>query len=172
MTTEIMPETDLVNGNYQGLVARFSVSETKEYILGIRGKIKHNPSYLSIDNIRITESQPHTVTCVSQGIGTIDFSADPTSAHAVDTVTLTTILSDGYVLSRYITTPAVKWIDNNRFVMPDEDVTIRLETAHIDNVPFFDGFEENNQQGRPVAGWLQQSINGDSVWTANSTLTD
>ena len=100
------------------------------------------------------------------------FSADLTTAYAVDTVTLSAIISDGYVLSRYITTPAVKWIDDNRFVMPDEDVTIRMETAPFYTVPFFDGFEENNQQGRPVVGWLQQSISGDSVWTANSTLTN
>lgn len=126
MTTEIMPETGLVNGNYQGLVARFSVSETQEYILGIRGKINNNPFYISIDNIRITECLPHTVTCVSPEIGM--FSADLTTAYAVDTVTLSAIISDGYVLSRYITTPAVKWIDDNRFVMPDEDVTIRMET--------------------------------------------
>ncbi len=170
MTTEIMPETGLVNGNYQGLVARFSVSETQEYILGIRGKINSSPFYISIDNIRITERLPHTVTCVSPEAGM--FSADLTTAYAVDTVTLSAIISDGYVLSRYITTPAVKWIDDNRFVMPDEDVTIRMETAPFYTVPFFDGFEENNQQGRPVAGWLQQSISGDSVWTANSTLTN
>ena len=99
-------------------------------------------------------------------------SADPTTAYAVDTVTLSAIISDGYVLWRYITTPAVKWIDDNRFVMPDEDVTIRMETAPFYTVPFFEGFEENNRQGRPVAGWLQQSISGDSVWTANSTLTN
>lgn len=170
MTTEIIPETGLVNGNYQGLVARFSVSETQEYILGIRGKINNNPFYISIDNIRITERQPHIVTCVSPEAGM--FSADLTTAYAVDTVTLSAIISDGYVLSRYITTPAVKWIDDNRFVMPDEDVTIRMETAPFYTVPFFEGFEENNQQGRPVAGWLQQSISGDSVWTANSTLTN
>ena len=172
MTTEIIPETGLVNGNYQELVARFSVSETQEYVLGIRGKINNNPYYISIDNIRITERLPHTVTLVSSGIGTSDFYADPTTAYAVDTVTLSAILSDGYVLSRYITTPAVKWLDENRFVMPDEDVTIRMETAPLYTVPFFDGFEENNQQGRPVADWLQQSISGDSIWTANSTLTD
>ena len=170
MTTEIMPETGLVNGNYQGLVARFSVSETQEYILGIRGKINNSPFYISIDDIRITERQPHIVTCVSPEAGM--FSADLTTAYAVDTVTLSAIISDGYVLSRYITTPAVKWIDDNRFVMPDEDVTIRMETAPFYTVPFFDGFEENNQQGRPVVGWLQQSISGDSVWTANSTLTN
>lgn len=170
MTTEIMPQTGLVNGNYQGLVARFSVSETQEYILGIRGKINNKPYYISIDNIRITERLPHTVTCVSPEIGT--FSADPTTAYAVDTVTLSATIPDGYILSQYITTPSVKWIDDHRFVMPDEDVTIRMETAPFYTVPFFEGFEENNQQGRPVADWLQQSISGDSVWTANSTLTN
>ncbi len=170
MTTEIIPQTGAVNGNYQGLVARFSVSETQEYILGIRGKINNKPYYISIDNIRITERLPHTVTCVSPEIGT--FSADPTTACAVDTVTLSATIPDGYILSQYITTPSVKWIDDHRFVMPDEDVTIRMETAPFYTVPFFEGFEENNQQGRPVADWLQQSISGDSVWTANSTLTN
>lgn len=160
----------MVDGKYQQLVAGFSVSATKDYVLGIRGEIGFSPMYLSIDDIRITEMIPHAVTCVSSEIGT--FSADRTSAYAVDTVTLSAVIPQGYILSQYITTPAVKWIDRNRFVMPDEEVVIRMETGRLYSVPFFDGFEENNGQGCPVAGWLQQSLSGDSVWTANSTMTD
>ena len=170
MTTNIMPQTGVVSGNYQQLTAAFSVLETKDYVLGIRGEIGFSPMYLSIDDIRITEILPHAVTCGSSEIGT--FSADRTSAYAVDTVTLSAVIPQGYTLSRYIATPDVKWIDRNRFVMPDEEVVIRMETGRLYSVPFFDGFEENNGQGRPVAGWLQQSVSGDSVWTANSTMTD
>ena len=170
MTTNIMPQTGVVSGNYQQLTAAFSVPETKDYVLGIRGEIAFSPMYLSIDDISITEILPHAVTCVSSEIGT--FSADRTSAYAVDTVTLSAVIPQGYTLSRYIATPDVKWIDRNRFVMPDEEVVIRMETGRLYSVPFFDGFEENNGQGRPVAGWLQQSVSGDSVWTANSTMTD
>ena len=97
--------------------------------------------------------------------------ANPASAIVGDTITLSHTLDDGYAFNRCLATPDVKWIDDNRFIMPDEDVTIRWTLVYAHTVPFFEGFEENNIQGTDVVGWWQESENGSQNWLANSTET-
>lgn len=46
------------------------------------------------------------------------------------------------------------------------------EVGTVHDIPFFEGFEAGNEQGHPVAGWLQRNTYGDSLWTANSALTN
>ncbi len=58
------------------------------------------------------------------------------------------------------------------FIMPDEAVTVSMQAVKAKTIPFFDGFEEGNTDQETVAGWVQYSENGSSVWKANSTKTD
>ena len=39
-------------------------------------------------------------------------------------------------------------------------------------MPFFEGFENGNEQDKRIVGWGQQSEKGAGVWAANSTKTD
>ena len=168
--TTILAETSLTNGDYQLLTDTFRVAESGVYVLGIRGYINNTPYYLSLDNIRVEENKPRTITFLSGEHGSL--STNKATAYAGDTVTLIPDMDEGYTLSRLLTTPAVRTIDNTHFIMPDEDLTIGLEAQPFVTLPFFEGFEEGNTQGAAIAGWLQQSISGDSVWQANSTFTN
>ena len=170
MTTTILAETSLTDGDYQLLTDTFSVATTGVYVLGIRGYINSWTSYLSMDNIRVDENEPHTITFLPDEHGSL--SVNKPTAYAGDTVTLTTAFDDGYTLHRLLCNPVVHYIDATRFIMPDEDLTIGLEAQPFVTLPFFEGFEEGNTQGAAIAGWLQQSTSGDSVWQANSTFTN
>lgn len=167
MNTELLPVTKVNDGDYQLLTTDFSVPADGTYMLGIRGYISYPAKYLSIDNISIQERVLHSITCVSSVEGTSG--VNPTAAYEGDTITVDKSVPEGYILSKLTTTPAVEWTDDHHFIMPDEDVTINVEVGKVHNVPFFEGFENGNGQGRPVADWLQYSTAGDSLWQANST---
>lgn len=167
MNTELLPTTKVNDGDYQLLTTDFSVPADGTYMLGIRGYISYPAKYLSIDNISIQERVLHSITCVSSVEGTSG--VNPTAAYEGDTITVDKSVPEGYILSKLTTTPAVEWTDDQHFIMPDEDVTINVEVGKVHNVPFFEGFENGNGQGRPVADWLQYSTAGDSLWQANAT---
>ena len=169
MNMEVLPTTKVNNGDYQLLTTKFSVPADDTYYLGIRGYIYYPANYLSIDDISIHELVQHSITCVSSVDGTI--SVTPTVAYKGDTVRVDKSVPEGYVLSKLTITPAVEWIDDRHFIMPDEDVSINMEVGKVHSIPFYEGFENGNAQGRPVADWLQYSIVGDSLWTANADLT-
>ena len=170
MTTTIIAQKAITNGEYQTLTDTFRVAESGVYALGIRGYIHTNSNYLSLDNIRVDENQSHTITVLSSEHSSL--SVNKTTAYAGDTVMMTASIDEGYTLHRLSGAPAVRRIDDTRFIMPDEDLTIGIDAQPITSLPFFDGFEEGNTQGAAIAGWLQQSISGDSVWQANSTFTN
>ncbi len=53
MTITVIPETNIVNGNYQKMEAIFQVPTSGVYHLGINGKINGSPWYISIDDISL-----------------------------------------------------------------------------------------------------------------------
>ena len=168
MTINILPQTELVDGNYQHLTGTFSVSESKTYTLGIRGEIGYNPDYISIDNISITRNLPNEVHITQPKIGTI--TADKTSAMVGDTVTLSYTTPTMISAGSYGTNVDVVWVANNRFIMPIEDVTIALNInldSLVTRTPFFEGFENDNKQDYAVSGWAQYSEGGSLEWRAN-----
>ena len=169
MTTTILAQTGITNGEYQTLTDTFHVAESSVYVLGIRGYISGSPYYLSLDNIRIDENKPHTITLLSNEHGSL--SANKTTAYAGDTIAITPNMNEGYMLNQLLTTPAVRRIDNTRFIMPDEDVAVGFSVLPVVSIPFFEGFEDGNKQDSVVRGWIQQSESGSSVWKANSTNT-
>ena len=168
MTLRILPETEVTNSDYQHLTAVFTVPESKDYVLGIRGYKEGTQQFLMIDNISVTRNLPGEVHITQPTMGTI--TANKTSAMVGDTVTLRYTWSSVISTDSYTTDVDVVWMTNNRFIMPIEDVTVAL-TINLDSlvtrIPFFEGFEQGNTDGQPVNGWAQQDDPDISQWQAN-----
>lgn len=168
MTLNILSQTEVTNGDYQLLTAVFSVAESKDYVLGIRGEIGYTPNYVLMDNISITRNQPGEIHITQPKMGTI--TADKTNAIVGDTVTLSYTMPNIIDEGSYTTDIDVVWVDDNRFIMPYTDITVALNInldSLITRTPFFDGFEEGNTQNNTVSGWNQYSEAGNSEWIAN-----
>lgn len=78
MTNVIIPQTTIINGDYQLLQGVFTPSATGTYMIGIKGAITSTPWYISIDDIslRPTPTVPETpegltpaLAAVNQSIG-------------------------------------------------------------------------------------------------------
>ena len=164
MTLNIIPETAIANGDYQLLTATFTVSESKDYALGILGETNAGTRYISVDNISITRDLPNEVRFTSSEAGSI--TADKTSATVGDTITLSHSMNAGHIFIRYTADIDVHWIDQNRFVMPYAPVEIGMETITSHTIPFFEGFEQGNTNDSVVSGWLQQKENNIPEWFA------
>lgn len=165
MTLNILPETEVTNGDYQQLTAYFSVPESKSYILGILGELNSDPYYLSIDNISIIENKPYNMSFTTSAAGTI--TANKASALAGDTIVLTRSLNAGYYFVRYTTSTKVQWLGSDSFIMPGEDLEIGMEATVVNTIPFFDGFENGNTPDSTITGWIQQSEKGSRMWFAS-----
>jgi hypothetical protein len=53
--TVIIPQTGIVNGDYQELEGVFTVTTAGVYVIGIKGAINSSPWYISIDDISVEE---------------------------------------------------------------------------------------------------------------------
>lgn len=166
MTLSIIPETAIQNGDYQHLTAVFTVPESKDYALGIQGETNAGTRYISVDNISITRNLPNEVRFVQSEAGSI--TADKTSATVGDTITLSHSMNAGHIFLRYTADTDVHWLDQNRFIMPDKDVEIGMETITSHTIPFFEGFEQGNTNDSVVSGWLQQpeEEKNNPIWLA------
>ncbi len=165
MSVTLVPDTILSTTDYQYLTGRFTVERTGTYAIGVRGYSTSSNNYTSIDDIQVREAQPHAITCT----GTLaTLIADKTEAIVGDTVTLTLSMEAGYVLRYYTTNITVTWVDANRFIMPDEAITIGNTAIAAKPVPYFEGFEKGNTQDVLVSDWLQHSESGGESWVANT----
>ncbi|MCB5223846.1 MAG: choice-of-anchor J domain-containing protein [Candidatus Syntrophosphaera sp.] len=61
LTTEILPQTNLIDGDYQEMYAEFSVENSGRYYLGIQGWVNGSPWYISLDDITIEEIVPYAL---------------------------------------------------------------------------------------------------------------
>ncbi|NLO11443.1 MAG: hypothetical protein GX122_03370 [Candidatus Cloacimonetes bacterium] len=61
LTTEILPQTGIINGGYQEMYAEFNVQTSGRYYLGIQGYINNSPWYISLDDITIEEIVPYAL---------------------------------------------------------------------------------------------------------------
>ncbi len=61
LTTDILPQTGIINGGYQEMYAEFSVENSGRYYLGIQGYINGTPWYISLDDITIEEIVPYAL---------------------------------------------------------------------------------------------------------------
>ncbi len=55
LTTQIIPQTGLVSGDYQKVSGTFSVDADGIYYIGIQGWLNYTPWYISLDDIKISE---------------------------------------------------------------------------------------------------------------------
>ena len=60
MTHSIVAKSGITNGDYTQLSGSITLTESKEYFLGIKGYLSPNPYYLSIDNIKLWIEDPTT----------------------------------------------------------------------------------------------------------------
>ena len=170
MTINLIPQTGIKDGDYQWLRGTFSVPTDGYYVLGIKGYMNSSPYYISLDNILLQEHTAHTIIISEQECGTLI--TTPSSASMGDTVTLSYTMNTGYFFKDYTSDVQVQWVDANRFIMPERDVTIALDAVAPKTIPYFEGFEDGNADQKKVAGWVQQSEYGNDAWVANATKTD
>lgn len=65
MKDTLVAKTNLTNGDYQKLTGSFTPTESKYYVLGIRGYINGIPWYISIDDIKMTVHEDPTTSIAS-----------------------------------------------------------------------------------------------------------
>lgn len=170
MKVTIIPSTYVSSSKHQYLVGKFKVEEDGNYIIGIRGYMNSSRNALSIDNVVVDEVKTYPIICTGTHA---TITADKAEAGIGDTVTLSPSMEDGYAFGRYTMDIDVKWIDANRFIiLHDAPVTVGNTAIAAKPIPYFEGFEEGNTDQENVAGWSQQSENGDRSWVASSTYTD
>ena len=80
-------------------------------------------------------------------------------------------MEDGYYFVDYTTDVEVDWIDANRFIMPNADITIGVKFIAPNPLPYFEGFENGNSQDAHIEGWAWQK-EGSKDWLANTSNTD
>ena len=56
MINTIVPDTGIVNGDYQLVSGEFTAASTATYFVGIKGYMNFSPWYISIDDISIRET--------------------------------------------------------------------------------------------------------------------
>ena len=61
MTTDIIPSTAVINGNYQEFSGSFTPATSGTYYIGINGVLNYSPYYLSIDDFEVYESPTATL---------------------------------------------------------------------------------------------------------------
>lgn len=97
--------------------------------------------------------------------------SDTTKAGGGDTITLSYTMEEGYYFVEYTTDVEVDWIDANRFIMPDANITIGVKFIAPNALPYFEGFENGNSQDAHIEGWAWQK-EGSKDWLANTSNTD
>ena len=97
--------------------------------------------------------------------------SDTTQAGGGDTITLSYTMEEGYYFVEYTTDVEVDWIDANRFIMPDANITIGVKFIAPNALPYFEGFENGNSQDAHIEGWAWQK-EGSKDWLANTSNTD
>lgn len=163
MNTVLIEETSL-NFDYKKLSTDFSIDSTGIYWIGIKGSTVENAGLVLIDNVSLEAIKPKNVIADPYG-GTLTF--DHMTAPRGDTVKIVAYeLEDGYINMKsdtsFITSPAVEWVDQSTFIMPDTDVVVRLNVANILPVPYFEGFEEYTEQDQIVKDYIQFSTSSHS----------
>ena len=107
-------------------------------------------------SIEITYGQPkvkeeHSV-IISSDVKNGTITATPTTAFAGETITLTATPDGGYILSEWnVTTATGKvTVNDNAFVMPDEDVTVSATFVEAAHVPVYASVADLIAAGAPT----------------------
>ena len=195
MTNVIIPETLVVNGDYQRFHALFTPATSGTYYLGIKGRLTSAPWYLSIDDISVMEPptcpRPSDLTAsgftansavvswtpggtetewdVVYGPEGFDPATEGTTVNVDDGNPQTTLtgLTDNTSYQFYVRAICGAG-DESILEGPASFTTPCLPAA----IPFLEGFETGYTHDEVLAGcWTQTSVSGSSAWTVNSTNT-
>src|SRR5690554_2873823 len=193
MTNPIIPNSPLVNGDYQEFTGYFTPATSGLYYIGIKGTINSSPWYISLDDISIEDAdgclRPGNlaVTGVSSDLANVTWTEsgtatewdviygatgfDPATAGTTMRITGTaeatlTGLSPNTEYDFYV--KAVCGTEESALGGPKSFTTSCVPAT----IPFEEGFETGYTHGEELAGcWSQASVNGSQFWEINSTNT-
>lgn len=194
MTGEIVPSSQLINGDYQEFSGYFTPATSGTYFIGIKGTINGSPWYISVDDISVEDAggclRPRDlqVTAVSSDSADIEWTEsgsatewdiiygetgfDPVTEGTTVTATVDpeitlTGLNSNTTYQFYV--KAVCDADESSLVGPVTFIT----SCVPEGIPFEEGFETGYLHNVELSGcWSQTSITGDQTWTVNNTFTD
>ena len=149
--------TDLANSTWTNATA--SASDTTVSIIPTDGT-KEVSAVISATtghkSIEIIYGQPkarekHSV-IISSDVKNGAITATPTTAYAGENITLTATPDGGYILSEWNVTTATGTVtvNDNAFVMPDEDVTVSATFVEAAHVPVYASVAELIAAGKPT----------------------
>lgn len=122
---------------------------TKEVSAVISATTGHKSIEIIYGQPKIKEK--HSV-IISSDVKNGTITATPTTAYAGENITLTATPDGGYILSEWNVTTATGnvTVNNNAFVMPDEDVTVSATFVEAAHVPVYASVAELIAAGKPT----------------------
>lgn len=149
--------TDLANSTWTNATASASgttvsiipTDGTKEVSAVISATTGHKSIEIIYGQPKIKEK--HSV-IISSDVKNGTITATPTTAYAGENITLTATPDGGYILSEWNVTTATGTVtvNDNAFVMPDEDVTVSATFVEAAHVPVYASVAELIAAGKPT----------------------
>lgn len=149
--------TDLANSTWTNATASASgttvsiipTDGTKEVSAVISATTGHKSIEIIYGQPKIKEK--HSV-IISSEVKNGTITATPTTAYAGENITLTATPDGGYILSEWNVTTATGTVtvNDNAFVMPDEDVTVSATFVEAAHVPVYASVAELIAAGKPT----------------------
>lgn len=91
MTNTIVPQTDLVNGDYQRVFGSFTPDATQTYYIGIKGYTTFTPWYISLDDVTLDLTPTNPIFSLSPDVSSWDFGSTIINNMATKDFTITNI---------------------------------------------------------------------------------
>lgn len=149
--------TDLANSTWTNATASANgttvsiipTDGTKEVSAVISATTGHKSIEIIYGQPKIKEK--HSV-IISSDVKNGTITATPTTAYAGENITLTATPDGGYILSEWNVTTATGnvTVNDNAFVMPDEDVTVSATFVEAAHVPVYASVAELIAAGKPT----------------------
>ena len=185
--TVIIPQTGIVNGDYQELEGVFTVTTAGVYVIGIKGAINSSPYYISIDNINVASlvcPRPTSITAsnVLSTSAQIDFvSGGSETAWVVEykasTETEWTVLPvSSTSVSLINLLPSTSYSVRVKALCSTDEESRYRETSfmtgcEVPTAPFYYGFENGTHDAPVDICFTQESVVGTTQWVFNQTST-
>lgn len=195
MTNIVIPESEVVSGDYQRFIGLFTPASTGVYYIGIKGTLSFTPWYLSIDDINVMEpptcAAPTNLTASNLTADSADLSWTPgdsetewdviygpmgfdptidgTTVNVDDGNPQTTVTGLDSDTDYQFYVKAVCGPGDESILAGPKAFTTLCEPAAF---PFFEGFESGyNDQDILGRCWSQADVSGSDKWMVNNSLT-
>ena len=192
MVNTIVPQTNIVNGDYQNIRGFVTISTAGKYVFGIQGITNYTPSALSIDDIylkkvfctgitgiNVTDIDLTTATLswTSNGPPTVGYDIYVTTSSTEPTSATTPTFSVGSATTTYPLTSLKNnttyfvWMRTNCGAGTETDWFLKKFTTACGPVtaPWYYGFEDGTHNSTTIPCFTQQSVSGTNTWTINET---